>query len=225
LTGANLTCADLTCADLSGTDLTGTDLTGANLTGANLIYATITGANLHGAIYDTNTGWPYNFDYQASGAYGPQANFSRANLTNAVLTNINFSGANFSGADLSGVNFTGANLTGANLTGALYNTNTTWPVGFNYQASGVKIQPTVAFTQPTSPMTYVVGKKFGLIAASTSTGAITFTSSNKKVISVSGSTATIKGVGTATITASVAAKGNYMSGSSACSVTINATTP
>jgi hypothetical protein len=58
-----------------------------------------------------------------------------------------------------------------------------------------KSTPTINFLQPKTPVTYVAGKKFTLIASSTSGGAITYTSSSPSVISVAGKTATIKGVG------------------------------
>ena len=83
------------------------------------------------------------------------------------------------------------------------------------------ITPTLTFTQPTSPIVYATGKTFVLSAASTSGGKITYSSSNPNVISVAGSTATLKGVGTVTLTASVAAKGNYTAASATRSVSVS----
>jgi len=85
--------------------------------------------------------------------------------------------------------------------------------------------PTVTFTQPITPMAYSYGANFLLTAASTSGGAVTYTSSNPNVISVSGKTATIRGVGTATLTATVAAIANYSSATASRSVTVNKITP
>ncbi len=60
---------------------------------------------------------------------------------------------------------------------------------------------------------------------SASSGAITYTSSNTAVFSVSGSTITIVGVGTATLTATQAANGNYASTTQTTSLTVTAATP
>lgn len=60
---------------------------------------------------------------------------------------------------------------------------------------------------------------------SDSAGAFTFTSSNASVATISGSTVTIVGAGTATITATQAADGNYDSGSTSATLTVNAISP
>jgi hypothetical protein len=66
---------------------------------------------------------------------------------------------------------------------------------------------------------------FSLIApTSTSTGALTYTSSNSAVATVSGTTVTIVGVGTSTITATQATTTNYLSGSTTATLTVNPTT-
>jgi uncharacterized repeat protein (TIGR03803 family) len=85
--------------------------------------------------------------------------------------------------------------------------------------------PTVSFTQPISPVAYSAGKSFSLITTSTSGGVVTYTSSNTNVISITGSTALVKGIGTATITATVAATGNYTSASASCLVTVTRIIP
>jgi len=58
---------------------------------------------------------------------------------------------------------------------------------------------------------------------SNSTGAFSYTSSNAAVATISGSTVTIIGVGTSTITASQAANANYSSGSIAATLTVSNT--
>jgi len=85
-----------------------------------------------------------------------------------------------------------------------------------------KSTTTITFAKPKTPATYVkTGKqKFTLIATSTSGGAITYTSSSPSVISINGRVATIKGAGTVTITATVAATDNYHSATATCSVTV-----
>jgi hypothetical protein len=55
----------------------------------------------------------------------------------ADLTGANLEGANLTGADLRSAWLEGADLTGANLKGALADENTTWPKGFDPEASGV----------------------------------------------------------------------------------------
>ncbi len=82
------------------------------------------------------------------------------------------------------------------------------------------IIPTISFTQPISPVAYSAGKSFSLSTTSTSGGNVTYSSSSSNVITISGSTALVKGTGTATITATVAATGNYASGNATRSVTV-----
>lgn len=81
--------------------------------------------------------------------------------------------------------------------------------------------PSPNFTKPTTPITYATGKTFPLIARSISKGKIVFFSSDTDVISVSGAIATVKGAGTATLTATVAATANYASSSATNTVTVN----
>lgn len=72
-----------------------------------------------------------------------------------------------------------------------------------------KASQVISFAQPTTPKPYVANGTFSL-SASAPGGVVTFSSNNSNVISVSGSTATIKGVGTAVITARQAGSQNYM---------------
>jgi hypothetical protein len=80
--------------------------------------------------------------------------------------------------------------------------------------------PSVIFTQPKSPVSYVAAKTFKLSTTSTSRGSITYTSSNTGVISVFGNMATVVGVGNVTITANIAATGNFTSATASRSVTV-----
>lgn len=80
--------------------------------------------------------------------------------------------------------------------------------------------PIITFTQPSSPIPYSSGMTFTLSATSSSGGGITFSSSNPNVIAVSGTHATVKGVGTATIKATSAATTNYTSAFATRTVTV-----
>ena len=71
-----------------------------------------------------------------------------------------------------------------------------------------KASQVISFAQPVTPKPYVANGTFSLSATAPG-GAVTFSSSNKNVISVSSSIATIKGVGTAVITAAQAGNQNY----------------
>jgi gliding motility-associated-like protein len=67
---------------------------------------------------------------------------------------------------------------------------------------------------------------FSLTApTSASAGAITYTSSDANVASISGATVTIVGVGTATITATQAANGNYNTATTSTTLTVSKATP
>ncbi|MEM7533749.1 MAG: pentapeptide repeat-containing protein [Chloroflexota bacterium] len=108
-------------AELEGANLKGANLYRANLTGANLAQTDLEGVRLEGARYDNYTKWPSNFNYQTSGAIGPNAD-----LSEAILRYV----------DLSGIDLSEANLSGANLREAFYNNKTKWPEGFDYRKSG-----------------------------------------------------------------------------------------
>ena len=70
---------------------------------------------LDGALYDDNTIWPEDFDYQNYGAIGPKANLQGANLKGAWLEYANLQGANLQEAWLEGANLKEANLKEADL--------------------------------------------------------------------------------------------------------------
>ena len=98
--------ANLRYAQFQGADFEGVNLKGANLEGCNLDQAV-----LKRAIYDSETLWPPDFDFQSSGAFGP--------------------GACLSGVDLSGVDLSGASLEGGNFHDILFDSSTIWPEGFS----------------------------------------------------------------------------------------------
>jgi hypothetical protein len=85
-----------------GADLSGADLWSAILNDADLVGVDLSGANL-----------------------------SRAKLRGADLTQANLTGANLIEADLSGATLSASNLSAALLIGAYYNSETTFPLGFD----------------------------------------------------------------------------------------------
>ena len=85
--------------------------------------------------------------------------------------------------------------------------------------------PSLTFSQPSYSLAYSPNAQFPLKAYSESPGAIAFTSDNPSVIAINGNTASTKGVGQATITATVAAAPSFRSTSASITVTINKTTP
>ena len=101
----------------------------------------------------------------------------------------------------------------------------------NYNAGSVTALLTVAKANPTIASMAAISKTFGDAAfaltapTSNSTGAITYTSSNTSVATVSGSTVTIVGAGTATITATQAASNNYNAGSVTTTLTVAKANP
>jgi hypothetical protein len=73
-----------------------------------------------------------------------------------------------------------------------------------------KTTPYVGLVCPSS-IAFSKGKSFALKTATSSNGAVTFTSSNPSVIVINGSKATLLKKGTVTITATVASTANYTS--------------
>ena len=88
-----------------------------------------------------------------------------------------------------------------------------------------------SFTAPTITSFSNIIKNFGDAAftitapTSNSSGAFTYNSSNTSAATISGSTVTLLGVGSTTITANQAAYGNYLSGSTTATLTVNAIVP
>jgi hypothetical protein len=101
----------------------------------------------------------------------------------------------------------------------------------NYLGASTTATLTVSGTAPTLGAFTVPGKVYGSAAfaltapTSTSSGAWSYSSGNTNVATVSGSTVTIKGVGTAVITATQAASGNYLGASKTATLTVSGTAP
>ena len=76
---------------------------------------------------------------KALGANLAGIDLSEANLRGANLSGANLQGAYLCEANLNWANLRGADLTGANLTETGYNKRTIFPIGFDPQASGMKL--------------------------------------------------------------------------------------
>ena len=101
----------------------------------------------------------------------------------------------------------------------------------NYLAGTTTATMTVNQATPTITNFSAITKTFGNAAfsivapTSNSNGAFTYTSSNTAVATIAGSTVTIVGGGTATITASQATTTNYLAGTITATMTVSQTTP
>jgi hypothetical protein len=93
------------------------------------------------------------------------------------------------------------------------------------------VSSTVSAIAPTIGTMVAINKTYGdadfslTAPSSNSSGAFTYSSSDQSVATISGSTVTIVGAGTATITATQAANGNYTSGTKTASLTVNTSAP
>ena len=112
--------------------------------------------------------------------------------------------------------------------------NGIWFSALGITITGVSIERVESFaSKPTltglmlSSATVVYGSIAPTITppTSASSGAITYTSSNTSVATVSGSTITLVGVGTATLTATQAASGNFSSATATTNLTVTGQTP
>ena len=116
---------DLSNVNFEKVNLSHANLTGTNLSNANLSHANLTDANFQNSIYNEDTQWPKGFDYQNSGALGPDSKLSSigplgpdSNLIKADLRYANLRGVNLREANLSHANLSHANLENADLTNA-----------------------------------------------------------------------------------------------------------
>ena len=101
----------------------------------------------------------------------------------------------------------------------------------NFTSGSTSTTLTVNTISPTigtlNSITKTIGDaNFSLSApSSNSSGAFSYSSSDTSVATISGSTVTLVGIGTATITATQAANGNYSSGSTTATLTVNPVVP
>ena len=163
----------------------------------------------------------------------PTINFSIASHTYGsgsftLTATSNSSGAlSFTSGDATIATCTGTNGATCNLIGVGSVTITVHQASAaGFQSTTKTAQLTIVAQPPTlgsfsiSPHTYG-DAPFTLIApTSNSAGAISFSSSNTNVASISGSTVTILGAGSSVITASQAADGNYSTGTKVATLTV-----
>ncbi len=152
LAGGNFLGIRMPRQDLSGIDLSKANLTQADLRKADLERASLSGAELnHADLREANLRWASLRGAELVGANLQKANLKDANLS-GILTRphipedlktakvqtarTNLSGASLQRASLIDADLSGADLTGANLRQAHYSDKTTWPQGFQPQASG-----------------------------------------------------------------------------------------
>jgi len=140
LQGAKLYRSNLSEADFSGADLERAsaplanfekcNLEKCNLRKAFLLEAKLKGANLKGGYLGSANLEKCNLEKcNLEGAYLNKANLWQADLR----------GANLEGASLKGAYLVGVNLEGVNLKGAKYNSETTFPVGFEEKFTKSKL--------------------------------------------------------------------------------------
>jgi gliding motility-associated-like protein len=152
------------------------------------------------------------------------ANFSLTAPTSASAGAITYTSSDANVASISGATVTIVGAGTATITA-------TQTATANYNSATSTSILTVSKATPTLSSMAAITKTFGdanfslTAPTSASSGAITFTSSNAAVATISGSTVTIVGAGTATITASQAANGNYNSATTTATLTINKRTP
>ena len=123
---------DLRTSDLRNMNLCDADLSDANLCGSNLRYANLEGTNLTRTLYDRETKWPEGFDYQNSGAIGPEAKAHGTVLAYLEFDFADFHRADFSGADLRETSIGCANLSYANLSEANLEDAQCWCTSFYF---------------------------------------------------------------------------------------------
>lgn len=149
------------------------------------------------------------------------ANFSLTTPTSASSGAITFTSSNAAVATISGSTVTivgagTATITASQAANGNYNSATTTAT-----LTVNKITPVLsgfnAITKTTDDLAFTLSPP----TSSGGTGAITYTSSNSAVATISGNTVTIVGAGTTTITATQAADNNYNSTSITLNLTVN----
>ena len=180
--------ANLSHADFTGADIKGTNFTNAEVNGTNFFGAAFNGSTSWPANFDPQTARAFgpgidfrNFDLSGfSKIDGPlqNTNFEGSNLSGkriegadlngSNLRNANLSGGNkknvkFTYVDLRGANLTGANISGANFTGAIYDTNTTWPTGFDPVVAGALSRTPPTDLNSTAPLSVAENQPIGTV--------------------------------------------------------------
>lgn len=152
------------------------------------------------------------------------ASFSLTAPTSASAGAITYTSSDANVASISGATVTIVGAGTATITA-------TQAATANYNSATTSTTLTVSKATPTLTSMLAITKTYGdanfslTAPTSASSGAITFTSSNTAVATISGASVTIVGAGTATITASQAANGNYNSATTTATLTVNKRTP
>ena len=152
------------------------------------------------------------------------ASFSLTSPTSASAGAVTFSSSNTAVATISGTTVTIVGAGTATITA-------TQAANGNYLAATTTTTLTVAKGTPTISAMAAITKNYGdasftiTTPTSNATGAITLSSSNPAVATISGNTITIVGAGTATITASQVTDANYNAGTVTTTLTVNKITP
>lgn len=152
------------------------------------------------------------------------ADFSLTTPTSDSAGAFNFTSSNASVATISGSTVTIVGAGTATITA-------TQAADGNYDSGSTSATLTVNAISPTIGTLSSITKSFGdadfsiTDPTSNSSGTFTYTSSNTSVATISGTTVTIVGAGTATITATQAANGNYSSGTTTATLTVNTIAP
>jgi len=165
---------------------------------------------------------------KANPTIGTQQNITRAFGSSAITLVAPTSNSNgaftYTISDASVATISGATLTPVGIGTATI--TATQAATANYNAGSITRTITVVKGTPTIGSFAAINKTFGDAAftltapSSTSTGAFTYASSDASVATVSGSTVTIVGAGTANITATQAEDANYNAGSVSAVLTV-----
>lgn len=167
------------------------------------------------------TRWTTNGSFYAGGGGGG----SNTTSTNTGGSNIGGDGGN-NGSGVAVNGKFGANNTGSGGGGGGFRTGPVFGVG-GAGGSGIVIFYYKTLIKPTINPWSITTKTYGdapftlTPPTSNSSGAFTYTSPETSVVTISGNTVTILQAGTATITASQEASGNYAPGSTPAILTVN----
>ena len=168
----------------------------------------------------------------ASGNYTSGSISANLTVNPATITGTNnnvslvYNGNSQNATVISNVLPAGATYTGSlTATGTNVGTYSTTITGHTNYTGSVSGTLTIYAIAPTFNTFSAISKNFGdspftISASSNSSGAITYTSSNPSVATISGTTVTIVAAGSTLITANQAAAGNYTSGSTSTTLTV-----
>jgi hypothetical protein len=213
------TSSNTNVATVSGNTVTirgvgSTTITASQAGNANYVAAPSVGQSLT----VTKAAQTITFTAPAAQTYGNSSFTLSATASSGLY--VSFASANTNVATISGntviiVGAGSASITATQAGNANYNAATSVAKTLTV----AKAAQTVSFS-PTTPVTYVKNGTFTLSASSTSGGAITFTSGNTAILSITGKTATMKAKGTVSVTATAAATTNYNAASKTNSITL-----